>query len=151
MIHDHTPARGVPENSGVTGARPTQFRRGVSGNPGGRPKLEADIRRLAQAHGPAAIRRLVQLLGSDNERVAVTAAIVLLDRAYGKPSQPLTGADGGPLIPTSAPRVVISIEDATRAYLEMCNGTLESFTFAAPEAAASAGEPSSNSVIDVTP
>ena len=66
-----------------------RFRPGQSGNPGGRPKLEGDVRALAQQHGRAALERLVQLMGSDNERVAVVAAQAVLDRAYGKPPQGL--------------------------------------------------------------
>jgi hypothetical protein len=44
---------------------------------------------LAQEHGPTALARLVQLMKSKNERVAVSAAQAILDRAYGKPPQSL--------------------------------------------------------------
>ena len=60
---------------------------GVSGNPGGRPKVAAEIRDLARDHGPAAIQRLVDLMNSKNEGVAVRAAEALLDRGYGRPMQ----------------------------------------------------------------
>ena len=65
------------------------FAKGRSGNPGGRPKVEGEIRELAQKHGPDALKRLVELMKSENERVAVAAAQVILDRAYGKPQQAL--------------------------------------------------------------
>ncbi len=61
------------------------FKKGQSGNPGGRPKEIGEVRELAKKHGPAAIKRLVKLIASDNERTAVAACQVLLDRGYGKP------------------------------------------------------------------
>ena len=47
------------------------------------------MRKLAQKHGRAALERLVELMKSENERVAVVAAQAILDRAYGKPPQSL--------------------------------------------------------------
>jgi hypothetical protein len=63
------------------------WRPGQSGNPGGRPKVSAEIRNLAREHGPKAIERLVALMHSQNESVAVRAAEALLDRGYGRPMQ----------------------------------------------------------------
>lgn len=76
---------GTPENSAASG----RFKKGQSGNPGGRPKVEGEIRELAQQHGPAALKRLVELMASENERVAVAAAQAVLDRGYGKAAQAL--------------------------------------------------------------
>jgi hypothetical protein len=59
------------------------WKRGQSGNPGGRPKVSAEIRDLARNHGAQAIERLVALMDSNNESVAVRAAEALealLDR-----------------------------------------------------------------------
>ena len=68
---------------------------GQSGNPGGRPKVSAEIRDLARDHGAKAIERLVALMHSKNESVAVRAAEALLDRGYGRPVQgmALSGAE----------------------------------------------------------
>jgi hypothetical protein len=63
--------------------------RGQSGNPGGRPKVMPEIRELARNHGPEAIKRLVALMHSKNQSVAVRAAEALLDRGYGRPMQGL--------------------------------------------------------------
>ena len=63
------------------------WKRGQSGNPGGRPKVSAEIRDLARDHGAQAIERLVALMHSKNENVAVRAAEALLDRGYGRPMQ----------------------------------------------------------------
>ena len=74
------------ENSARTaGGRP--FQKGRSGNPGGRPRVEGEVRRLARKHGSAALKRPVALTKTTNERVAVAAAQAVLDRAYGKPPQ----------------------------------------------------------------
>ena len=63
------------------------WRPGQSGNPGGRPKVSAEIRDLARDHGAKAIERLVALMYSKNESVAIRAAEALLDRGYGRPMQ----------------------------------------------------------------
>lgn len=74
------------------------FQKGVSGNPGGRPKDE--VRELARKHGPAAIERLAEIMDGPDIKAAVSAAQALLDRGYGKPSQPLehSGSGGAALI-----------------------------------------------------
>jgi hypothetical protein len=49
--------------------------------------VAAEIRNLASEHGPQAIARLVALMHSKNESVAVRAAEALMDRGYGRPMQ----------------------------------------------------------------
>lgn len=63
------------------------FKPGQSGNPSGRPKVVSHIRDLAQKHGEEALKTVVALMRSEDERVALAAAQVVLDRAYGKPIQ----------------------------------------------------------------
>ena len=63
------------------------FRKGESGNPGGRPKEIAEIKALARQHGPAAIQKLVEYLDGSDGKLSQAAAIALLDRGYGKPTQ----------------------------------------------------------------
>ena len=74
------------------------FEKGQSGNPGGRPKENAEVKRLAQEHGPAAIAKLVELMGCGQARTEVAAAIALLDRGYGKPAQVIAGDDDLPAV-----------------------------------------------------
>jgi hypothetical protein len=59
------------------------FQKGVSGNPGGRKKTD-DVKLLARKHTVAALNRIVELIHSADERVAIMAAKEVLDRAYGK-------------------------------------------------------------------
>ena len=63
------------------------FVKGKSGNSGGRPKENEEIKRLAQVHCPSAIKRLVFWMKSKNPKASVVAATARLDRGIGKPSQ----------------------------------------------------------------
>jgi uncharacterized protein DUF5681 len=63
------------------------FRKGQSGNPGGRPKADAQVKELARAHTTAAVGALVKALKAKSERTRVAAAEALLDRGWGKPAQ----------------------------------------------------------------
>jgi HEAT repeat protein len=62
-----------------------KFKKGESGNPGGRPKTEIAVRDLAREQTEAAIAALVGALTATNEGVRVAAAQALLDRGWGKP------------------------------------------------------------------
>lgn len=67
----------------------TSFRRGQSGNPGGRPKCEGEVRELARRFTSEAIGSLVEIAtgAKFDPRARVAAATALLDRGYGKPPQ----------------------------------------------------------------
>jgi hypothetical protein len=62
-------------------------------------KTPAEIRSLARSHGESAIRTLANIMcnqdAQDNTRIA--AANSLLDRGYGKATQPIGGEDGAPI------------------------------------------------------
>ena len=73
------------------------WQKGQSGNPGGRPRADVQVRELARAHTAAALKALVTALQSKNERTRVAAAEALLDRGWGRPGQAVTGErDEGP-------------------------------------------------------
>jgi hypothetical protein len=73
------------------------FQKGRSGNPGGRPKVVAEVKELARKHTGKAIETLVSIMANPKAAPAarVSAANALLDRGYGKPPQHITG-EGGP-------------------------------------------------------
>jgi hypothetical protein len=66
-----------------------RWKPGQSGNPSGLNGQYGEAISLARQAAPDAVRRLVQLMGSDDERVAVVACNAILDRALGKPREPL--------------------------------------------------------------
>lgn len=75
------------ENSGKTAFVPRgrPFQPGVSGNPGGRPRVSSAVRALFREHAPEALGVLVGLMRtSKNEKMKMSAAVAILDRAFGK-------------------------------------------------------------------
>ena len=65
-----------------------KFRKGQSGNPGGRPKVLGDVQELARQHAPTVIVELARLaLRAKSETARIAAIRELLDRGYGRPRQ----------------------------------------------------------------
>ncbi len=62
-------------------------------------KAIAEIRSLARGHTETAINVLVGVMNQSEAPPAarVAAANSILDRGWGKPAQPLTGEDEGPI------------------------------------------------------
>jgi hypothetical protein len=74
---------GVTRTSWSKGnAPPTAFKRGQSGNPGGKPR-SGDAISKARQYTDLAIEALVEALKDPEQRIA--AAIAILDRGWGKP------------------------------------------------------------------
>ena len=85
-----------------------KFKKGESGNPGGVSKTAKEIRELARQNCPHAIRKLIKLLESKDERTVIAAAKELMDRGLGKAPQAIVGADGeGPVL-ARIERVIIA-------------------------------------------
>jgi hypothetical protein len=66
-----------------SGLRP--FKKGQSGNPSGRPKINRTVSQLATENTEKALRKLIKLIDSDKDQVALAACQAILDRAVGKP------------------------------------------------------------------
>jgi hypothetical protein len=70
------------------------FEKGKSGNPGGRPKVVGEVQALARQHTPEAIKTLALIMHDENAPPAarVSAANAIIDRGYGKPTQPMSSS-----------------------------------------------------------
>ncbi len=76
-----------------------KFVPGKSGNPGGHSKTPPLVRELARQHTKAAIDRLATIMKKGaSEQAQIAAASILLDRGWGKPTQPISGDDHAPAI-----------------------------------------------------
>lgn len=64
------------------------FEKGRSGNPGGRPTVPAEVRERARTYTIEAIDALAVDLQHEDWRARHSAANSLLDRAWGKATQP---------------------------------------------------------------
>ena len=87
---------------------PKPWPKGVSGNPGGRPKGDKELREACRQNAGKAIQALLAALQSPRERV--TAAAILLAYGYGRPVQ------------TQNVRVIHSIEDLSEEELMQLAG-----------------------------
>ncbi len=76
--------------------RERMFKPGQSGNPGGKSKLELEVRLMARQASPEAMARLIEVcLTTDDEKVLVVAADKIMERAFGKAKEmPPEDGDG---------------------------------------------------------
>jgi Family of unknown function (DUF5681) len=106
-------AHRVPtEQQGINMTIGKPFKKGQSGNPGGRPKVVAEVKELARAHTSEAIETLVSIMTNPKSAPAarVSAANALLDRGYGKPPQHITG-EGAPVYVARLPEPCKTAEE----------------------------------------
>jgi hypothetical protein len=139
----------MTENRSKTGAKTTRrtapkipapgrdthgrFLKGATGNPGGRPIENSELKELARAQGPAAIVRLTQLMHSDDPMVCIAAARTLLDRGFGRAESMINLPNGGALVNVnmlagSGPIRVTTAEEADAAYREIMGNSQFDFS-----------------------
>lgn len=94
----------------------TQFKKGQSGNPKGRPKLpdisEALAKILAdEKDGYTALEATLMALRAKAVKGDIRAAEALLDRAFGRPKQAIDHTTAGEKLPPNAVRVELIAPD----------------------------------------
>lgn len=66
------------------------FAKGQSGNPAGRARKSPELLEIeatCKEASPKAVARMISLMKSTDDRIALMACNSILDRAYGKPAQ----------------------------------------------------------------
>jgi len=67
------------------------FTKGISGNPAGRsgldPVVRFNLKMAARSYAPEALEVIAKAMRSEDERVRLMAANIMLDRGYGKPKE----------------------------------------------------------------
>ena len=86
------------------------FPKGKSGNPGGRTKQFAQCQRLCREASPDAARRLIELIQSEDERVALMAADKVFERAWGRPKDYDPNAESAKKAPPFDPKLYTTDE-----------------------------------------
>ncbi len=87
-----------------------RFKKGQSGNPGGRPAAIAEVRDLAREQTEKAIEGLASIADDTKAPPAARVAAYnsLLDRGWGRPSQTISGDSENPH------KLIVEIIDPTR-------------------------------------
>lgn len=83
-------------------------RPGAGRKPGAVSKAKRQLSEMAKGFAPAALKTLEEIAASGaSDAARVSAAIAILDRAYGRPPQNLevSGPDGGPIATIDATRL----------------------------------------------
>jgi hypothetical protein len=97
-----------------------KFRKGQSGNPGGRPKVLSELQELARHHAPAVIAELARIAEKGKSETArIAAGRELLDRGFGRARQSLEVSEPGENII----RMLLDDIDARNREVDLLNAT----------------------------
>jgi hypothetical protein len=95
----------------VRKAPPKAFKPGVSGNPAGRPKKtveELDLIAACKSKTPDALAMIADIMtNGEKEQTRLSAALAIIERAYGKPVQPQDVSLSGSLLFTAIERRIV--------------------------------------------
>jgi len=90
-----------------------QFQKGVSGNPGGRRRQPEEVKEMLKEATVPALRLLVSTVNNPRARLAlrIRAAETILDRALGKPAQPIEADINAMAIVAKDPYSELTVEE----------------------------------------
>lgn len=73
--------------------KPWQFKKGESGNPGGRPKINPEIKEILKIATPSAIKLMIDTMNDDKAKIDLRISIAqdITNRVLGKPTQSIDG------------------------------------------------------------
>lgn len=73
--------------------KPWRFKKGQSGNPNGRPKTDPEVKNMLKAAAPDMVKLLIDTANNEHTKIElrIECANRILDRVYGKPTQPIDG------------------------------------------------------------
>lgn len=110
------------------------WKKGVSANPGGRPKTEKEVRELAQEMSVEAVHTLGNVMRNEEAdlRVRVAAANAILDRAIGRPAQAVHHSGSIETGSASLPEMLAALEPHQRAMLAQFDPTIAALIGATP-------------------
>lgn len=101
------------------------FKKGQSGNPGGRPKTDPDVMRIFRAHEEKAAMRICKLISSKDDYIARQASEYVMNRLHGRPRESVEVKGD---IPSFVALLPAKIDDADvwEAHAQkLINGTVE--------------------------
>ena len=98
---------------GESGNPDKVWKKGQSGNPGGAPSRSAPIAQILSEHAPEAVEKLLELMRSEDQQIALAAVREILNRVYGKPPVAVgvdVDVDSRPMYQVVAPEEAPSFE-----------------------------------------
>lgn len=87
----------MPKKAPQRPATPGSWKKGQSGNPGGRPSKVPEISVTCREMTPAVVARLARIIKDGADRDAVPASKIVLAYAWGAPKEDVTIGDGSRL------------------------------------------------------
>lgn len=130
--HDPDEAPRAPENmptEAIVRDPAGRFRKGVSGNPGGRPKALLSVQQLARMHTDEAVDVLVEVMRDQKAPAAARAAAAnsILSRGWGSPRTEVAISDERSeevrrevweRLRATVPQTLAAIDQASKAVIE---------------------------------